>query len=83
MKGLFINNSEEALIQQLEGMGYAAVRQDIYYDGTMVTSDGKIRFPAEPFKPWNPDGKGWPECEVFDNVADFLKAAAKMIKEAK
>lgn len=80
MRGLFIKASDEAMICQLEGMGYTAVKQDIYFDGTMVTSDGKIRFPAEPYKPWNPDGKGWPECEVFENAEDFLTAAGSMIK---
>ena len=83
MKGLFIKSIDYRLLCQLKGMGYTAVRQDIYFGGTMVTNDGKMRHPIAPYKPWNPDGRGWPECEVFDNEADFLKAAAEMIKEAK
>lgn len=83
MRGLFIKTCDEALIRQLEGMGYAAVRQDIYFNGTMVTSDEKIRFPAEPFKPWNPDGKGWPECQTFaeEDKEAFMKAAEELIKK--
>ena len=81
MKGLFIKSIDYRLLCQLEGMGYTAVEQDIYFGATMVTNDGKMRHPIAPFKPWNPDGRGWAECEVLDNEADFLKAAAEMIKE--
>lgn len=79
MRGLFIKGIDPELRQKLIDIGYKAVNQDIYFLGTMVTSDGKLRHPASPFKPWNPDGKGWPECEVFNNDADFLKAAKEMI----
>lgn len=79
MEGLFINICTEKLIQKLISIGYTSVKQDIYFGGTMVTSDGKIRYPSQPFKPWNPDGKGWQECKIFYDENKFLELADKML----
>jgi hypothetical protein len=81
MKGLFIRGIDAELRQSLIDCGFEPVKQDIYFNGTMVTSDGKLWHSSAPFKPWNPDGKGWPECKVFYNAIDFLTTAKEMLKE--
>ena len=81
MKGLFIRGIDAELRQSLIDCGFEPVKQDVYFNGTMVTSDGKLWHPSAPFKPWNPDGKGWLECKVLNNASDFLTSAKEMLKE--
>ena len=81
MKGLFIRGIDAELRQSLIDCGFEPVKQDVYFNGTMVTSDGRLWHPSKPFKPWNPDGTGWPECKVFNNASDFLTAAKEMLKK--
>lgn len=78
MKGLFIKEMSLELDQKLEDIGYKPVNQVVYYIGTMVVNDGKLWHPESPFKPWNPDGRGWPECQVFEDVDAFLEAAKQL-----
>ena len=83
MKGAFIEGIDLEIRSKLIEMGFQPINQDIYFSGTMVTSNGKLWHPLHPFKPWNPDGKGWPECQTFaeDDKEGFLKAAEELIKK--
>ena len=42
MKGLFIRGIDAELRQSLIDCGFEPVKQDVYFNGTMVTSDGKL-----------------------------------------
>lgn len=80
MKGACIKRYDQFIVDKLIQMGYKPVKQDIYYPGLFVAY-GKLWWTDIPFKPWNPDGKGWPECKVFNNASDFLTTAKEMLKE--
>lgn len=72
----FIRKNTLELRKKLEELGYAQVKQAIYYNHIMV-ENGNIWLCEEAFNPQKPNGEGWKDCvDCGTNEELFLAIAA-------